>query len=178
MTDCCDECGKTEGKLRLCTRCRLVRYCSTDCQRKAWTGGHKDRCGSAAPATTASSSSSKVPPPLSDETRRALMELQGKIHSIQSSMRQTDAQLAAYQKQMGSAKVTESALRQFPDDAKMFEAVGRAYLRAPRDDVFRNLDEAAETAESKIKKLKDNKEYLIKSMGEAEEQARELTSRG
>ncbi len=60
----------------------------------------------------------------------------------------------------------------------MFEAVGRAYLRAQPEVVFRNLDEAAETAEAKIKKLKDNKEYLMKSMGEAEEQARELTSRG
>ena len=79
---------------------------------------------------------------------------------------------------MGSAKVTESALKEFPEDAKMFEAVGRMYLRKPREEIVRHLDEAAESAEAKMKKLKDNKEYLLKNMGEAEEQARELVSRG
>ena len=79
---------------------------------------------------------------------------------------------------MGSAKVTESALKDFPPEAKMFESVGRMYLRKPREEIVRNLDETAQAAEAKIQKLKDNKEYLMKNMGEAEEQARELTSRG
>jgi len=173
MTEKCEECGKTEGKLRLCTRCRQVRYCSTECQRKAWVGGHKDQCGS-----SNSSQSAAAAKPLSDETRRALLELQAKIHSIQSSLRMTETQMAVCQKQMGSAKVTEAALKDFPAEAKMFESVGRMYLRKPREEIVRNLDETAQAAEAKIQKLKDNKEYLMKNMGEAEEQARELTSRG
>jgi len=174
MGECCDECGKTEGKLRLCTRCRQVRYCSTDCQRKAWTSGHKDRCSSG--GSNAPAAASK--PVLTDETRRALMEIQAKIHSIQSSLRQTETQIAVCQKQMGSARVTESALKELPEDAKMFESVGRMYMRKPRGDVFKNLNETADSAETKIKKLKDSKEYLMKNMGEAEEQAKELMARG
>ena len=108
MGESCDECGKTEGKLRLCTRCRQVRYCSTDCQRKAWTSGHKDQCGGGKGGNAAAT---PTKPALSEESRRALMEIQGKMQSIQSSMRQTDAQISVYQKQMGSAKVTESALQ-------------------------------------------------------------------
>ena len=99
MSECCDECGKTEGKLRLCTRCRQVRYCSTDCQRKAWTSGHKDKCSSGGAAAGGNApAGAAAPKPLSEETRRAIMELQGKIHTIQSSLRQTDAQIAACSK--------------------------------------------------------------------------------
>ena len=79
---------------------------------------------------------------------------------------------------MGSAKVTEAAVKDFPEEAKMFEAVGRMYLRKPREEIVKNLDETAQSAETKIKKLKDSKEYLMKNMGEAEEQARELMARG
>ena len=79
---------------------------------------------------------------------------------------------------MGSARVTESALKELPEDAKMFESVGRMYMRKPRGDVFKNLNETADSAETKIKKLKDSKEYLMKNMGEAEEQAKELMARG
>ena len=65
-----------------------------------------------------------------------------------------------------------------PSDAKMYESVGRMYMRKPREDVFMNLNETAESAEGKIDKLKDNKQYLLKNMGEAEEQAKELMARG
>ena len=130
------------------------------------------------PYSSGGSAAAAAPKPLSDETRRALLELQGKIHSIQSSLRLTDAQIAACQKQMGSAKVTEAAVKDFPEEAKMFEAVGRMYLRKPREEIVKNLDETAQSAETKIKKLKDSKEYLMKNMGEAEEQARELMARG
>jgi len=45
----CDCCGKQEedlgtDSLLKCARCRLVFYCSTECQRKAWNGGHKRDC--------------------------------------------------------------------------------------------------------------------------------------
>lgn len=42
----CKFCNKTESeisKLLRCSRCRSVRYCNTDCQRKDWQN-HKDNC--------------------------------------------------------------------------------------------------------------------------------------
>jgi uncharacterized C2H2 Zn-finger protein len=45
----CDCCNKSTKELQMeellkCGRCQMVFYCSTDCQRKAWNGGHKQAC--------------------------------------------------------------------------------------------------------------------------------------
>ncbi|KAJ7153701.1 hypothetical protein C8R46DRAFT_912265 [Mycena filopes] len=49
---CCDECGKPKSSsekrtssLRLCSRCKLVRYCSVECQASSWIE-HKKSCSS------------------------------------------------------------------------------------------------------------------------------------
>ncbi|XP_063952640.1 uncharacterized protein LOC129256488 [Lytechinus pictus] len=36
----------TGQKLKMCARCRLMMYCSQDCQSYHWTNGHRERCGS------------------------------------------------------------------------------------------------------------------------------------
>jgi len=41
-------CFKVETKtqkFKICQRCKLVSYCSQDCQRAHWKGGHKAKCG-------------------------------------------------------------------------------------------------------------------------------------
>ena len=41
----CWTCLKTEEKLSLCGKCKMVKYCSADCQREDWTTlGHKFDC--------------------------------------------------------------------------------------------------------------------------------------
>ena len=43
----CDFCGAEQGegeKFKFCSRCHEARYCSHDCQRKAWKAGHKTKC--------------------------------------------------------------------------------------------------------------------------------------
>ncbi|KAI9013650.1 hypothetical protein DFJ74DRAFT_733746 [Hyaloraphidium curvatum] len=43
----CDECGKAAGsgvKLRKCGRCKTAHYCSVECQKRAWAGGHRKVC--------------------------------------------------------------------------------------------------------------------------------------
>ncbi|KAI0315470.1 hypothetical protein OF83DRAFT_352828 [Amylostereum chailletii] len=43
--DCCNYCSKAAGKasLRKCSACKMVRYCSQECQRAAWKN-HKASC--------------------------------------------------------------------------------------------------------------------------------------
>ena len=36
--------SKPAADLKLCTRCRLARYCNKKCQRFDWNQGHKDNC--------------------------------------------------------------------------------------------------------------------------------------
>ncbi|KAJ6516747.1 ankyrin repeat-containing domain protein [Mycena vitilis] len=40
---CCDTCGKVVPSLKNCGRCRIARYCSNECQVKAWPT-HKKTC--------------------------------------------------------------------------------------------------------------------------------------
>lgn len=40
----CAGCGTKTTRLRLCTRCRGVGYCSKPCQAKHWSTFHKARC--------------------------------------------------------------------------------------------------------------------------------------
>ena len=44
----CAECGRAPEKLSRCSRCKVVKYCSAECQRKAWDV-HKASCGSPLP---------------------------------------------------------------------------------------------------------------------------------
>ncbi|XP_076936325.1 ubiquitin carboxyl-terminal hydrolase 18-like [Bidens hawaiensis] len=41
-TDSCVVCNRLTTKI--CSRCKLVRYCSESCQRSHWKNGHKKRC--------------------------------------------------------------------------------------------------------------------------------------
>ena len=40
----CSVCEKADVSLLICAQCRVVRYCSVDCQKKDW-GFHKTVCG-------------------------------------------------------------------------------------------------------------------------------------
>jgi hypothetical protein len=40
----CWNCKAVRDKLPLCTRCKVARYCSKDCQKTHWKAGHKDEC--------------------------------------------------------------------------------------------------------------------------------------
>jgi hypothetical protein len=45
----CAGCGKTGApKHKLCARCNAARYCSKECQKAHWLGGHKAECAAAA----------------------------------------------------------------------------------------------------------------------------------
>ena len=40
----CHHCGTLSLQLSKCSRCKQASYCSTACQRAAWTAGHKNEC--------------------------------------------------------------------------------------------------------------------------------------
>ena len=61
LGDHCFECGRAPEKLSRCGKCKLVKYCSPECQRKAWAV-HKKSCGS--PLPTAATVRASAPAPL------------------------------------------------------------------------------------------------------------------
>jgi len=44
----CESCQKSmdgaKGEALKCGECKAARYCSKECQTKAWKGGHKQQC--------------------------------------------------------------------------------------------------------------------------------------
>ncbi|KAJ6510558.1 hypothetical protein C8R45DRAFT_1207458 [Mycena sanguinolenta] len=48
---CCDACGKVDASLKNCGRCKVARYCSSECQTKAWPS-HKKACQSFSTSNT------------------------------------------------------------------------------------------------------------------------------
>jgi hypothetical protein len=43
----CANCGRAAGaqlNLQACAACQAVQYCSKECQRVSWNGGHKEQC--------------------------------------------------------------------------------------------------------------------------------------
>ncbi|KAL3935603.1 MAG: hypothetical protein SGBAC_008912 [Bacillariaceae sp.] len=43
ILDQCQVCGK-EGKVHRCSRCKIARYCSIECQKSDWKAGHRKTC--------------------------------------------------------------------------------------------------------------------------------------
>ncbi|EER05690.1 hypothetical protein Pmar_PMAR011736, partial [Perkinsus marinus ATCC 50983] len=41
---CFSKMGSINGKLKTCSRCKVARYCSTQCQASDWKAGHKREC--------------------------------------------------------------------------------------------------------------------------------------
>lgn len=39
----CGNCGRAE-QLKLCSGCRLISFCSVNCQKQAWKGKHQSFC--------------------------------------------------------------------------------------------------------------------------------------
>jgi hypothetical protein len=54
----CDACG-SPANLKVCARCRGVRYCGDACQRAAWKAGHKAQCVPVGGAQEAAASKGK-----------------------------------------------------------------------------------------------------------------------
>ena len=40
----CTQCGATHGAMKRCQGCHAVSYCSKECQKAGWNGGHKVDC--------------------------------------------------------------------------------------------------------------------------------------
>jgi hypothetical protein len=41
--ECCGGCGERAEKMKLCTACRVARFCSTECAKRMWPT-HKPHC--------------------------------------------------------------------------------------------------------------------------------------
>lgn len=92
----CASCGRELGKVVLtCSRCKMVSYCNTDCQKEHWKKGrHKYECKEA--ESTALSIGVKLDPPLN-----------GEMNQFTTSMRTGESHTSGEYKKPPSVQVDE-----------------------------------------------------------------------
>ncbi|XP_026691107.2 prefoldin subunit 1-like [Ciona intestinalis] len=108
------------------------------------------------------------------ELRKAFSDLQMKMVDTQTQMRISDGQINAMMVEKKKTELAISEVSSVPEDAKMYESVGRMFVLEPRATVMENLEAQHKLTDTKIKDLEAKKLYLEKSVKSSEENLREM----
>ncbi|XP_050532932.1 prefoldin subunit 1-like [Daktulosphaira vitifoliae] len=111
------------------------------------------------------------------DLKRAFHELQEKLVYTSQKIKLADLQIETLRRTKQHNLLTKQELETIPKDVKTYEALGRAFILTPRDDVFKNLNKINNDTEQKIKTLENSKQYLDKNLKESENNLREMVQR-
>ncbi|XP_054711612.1 prefoldin subunit 1-like [Uloborus diversus] len=110
------------------------------------------------------------------ELKKAFQELQAKVLDTTQKLKLADIQIDVFTKAIQHAQLTQKELKSFPDDARMYNGIGRMFLLTSPEDINSMLSKKISTSQDKIKELETSKAYLERSMKESEENLRELVA--
>lgn len=110
------------------------------------------------------------------ELKKAFSELQTKMVTTQSLLKNHDAQIRIMSKDIDSSKITGEALSSLPAGTNAFESVGRMFVKQNLSVIQTNLDSHVDDVREKIKKLETNKDYLTRNLKESEDNLREMVA--
>lgn len=108
------------------------------------------------------------------ELKKAFGELQAKMLETQQKMKLSDLQIENFKRSMTHAQLTDQEIGALPEDAKLYESVGRMFIISSKEEVAKGLTDKQATCREKIKNLQSNKEYLERNLKESENSLREL----
>ncbi|XP_050436430.1 prefoldin subunit 1-like [Adelges cooleyi] len=111
------------------------------------------------------------------DLRKAFHELQEKLVYTSQKIKLADLQINTLRQHKQHNLLTKQELETIPKDVKTYEALGRAFVLTPRDDVFKNLNKFNDDTEQKIKVLENSKQYLNGNLKESENNLREMVQR-
>jgi len=110
------------------------------------------------------------------ELKKAFADLQTKMVTTKSLLKNHDSQIYLITKEVNSAKLTGEALSELSPETRAFESVGRMFVRRDIGKIQTNLHSQVEEFKEKVQKLEANKEYLTKNLKESEDNLRELVA--
>ncbi|XP_037073415.1 prefoldin subunit 1-like [Pollicipes pollicipes] len=108
------------------------------------------------------------------ELKKAFMELQQKMQNTNQSIRLSDMQIETLKRQIMHAQLTDKEIQAVPDETRVYDGIGRMFIRNDVQSVRKNLEKKQVSHKEKIAKLESNKQYLEKSLKESENNLREL----
>lgn len=108
------------------------------------------------------------------ELKKAFAELQSQLNETNNKIRISDVQCDGIRKQMAHSQLTDKEIQQLGSDVRVFESVGRMFMLTDIPSIRKGLAEKIESGAEKIKRLQSNKEKLEKSLGESQNNLREM----
>uniref|UniRef100_A0A2S2NXH9 Prefoldin subunit 1 n=1 Tax=Schizaphis graminum TaxID=13262 RepID=A0A2S2NXH9_SCHGA len=111
------------------------------------------------------------------DLKNAFKELHEKLLYASQKIKLADLQIDTLRRTKQHNILTKQELEKIPKDVKTYEALGRAFVLTPRDDVFKNLDKINCDTEQKITVLENTKQYLEGNLKESENNLREMVQR-
>ncbi|XP_062909477.1 prefoldin subunit 1 isoform X2 [Mobula hypostoma] len=97
--------------------------------------------------------SSKMAAPVDLELKKAFAELQTKVLDTQQKVKLADLQIEQLNRTKKHAYLTDGEIATMPEDARMYEGVGRMFILQPKAVIHNQLLEKQKIAEQKIKEL-------------------------
>ncbi|KAJ0003884.1 hypothetical protein NQD34_010098 [Periophthalmus magnuspinnatus] len=112
--------------------------------------------------------------PVDLELKKAFSELQVKVLDTQQKAKMADLQIEQLSKVHKHARLTHGEISALPDNTRLYEGVGRMFILQPKEEINNQLMDKQRTADEKIKELEQKKQYLERSVKEAEDNIREM----
>ncbi|XP_069754700.1 prefoldin subunit 1 [Narcine bancroftii] len=112
--------------------------------------------------------------PVDLELKKAFAELQTKVLDTQQKVKLADLQIEQLNWTKQHAHLTNGEIASMPEEARMYEGVGRMFILQPKVVIHSQLLEKQKVAEEKIKELEQRKSYLERSVKDAEDNIREM----
>jgi prefoldin subunit 1 len=108
------------------------------------------------------------------ELKKAFTELQMKMVDTKQKIKFTDMQVDNFKRQIAHAMLTDQEIGSLPEGTKVYESVGRMFIRSDTKAVREGLGTKQSLCKDKIKSLETNKTYLEQNIKESENNLREL----
>ncbi|XP_020780138.1 prefoldin subunit 1 [Boleophthalmus pectinirostris] len=112
--------------------------------------------------------------PVDLELKKAFSELQVKVLDTQQKAKMADLQIEQLSKVQKHAQLTHLEISALPDNTRLYEGVGRMFILQSKEEINNQLMDKQRTADEKIKELEQKKQYLERSVKEAEDNIREM----
>jgi|TARA_B110000305_G_C19244741_1_gene541750 chaperonin cofactor prefoldin len=98
----------------------------------------------------------------SDQVAKEVLELQDELTSTKREINEVSQYLARAQREQKMSALTVGDLENVGDDVKMFQGVGKMFMRATHDEIIKNVTAASKGEEKKEVELQKKLDYLQK----------------
>ncbi len=113
---------------------------------------------------------------LDEQQRKELYELQEQTNSYSRDLRAVVARLNSLSREAAATDNTQTQLKEFPEDTKLYRGIGKAYVLQPRTTINNCLEQELNLIDKNYKDLQDRKEYLERRIQSNQSNLRDLTA--